>query len=226
MRNSRSRARSGNDRWSRTYRSQSRTGGPHDCFDGPDERLPGLPLLAQDAAPLRREPVEASAPLTRFLNPAALDPAAVLEAEQRGVERWEGKRQLPARAGLDQLADLVSVARTSLEQRQDEHFAAALFQLRAEHVISLPICSEAYYNAPHPRAATAFGQVQFPEWRGARIAGGTRHLSAAVPARSGSQAGSVQPGGEMAFEGERSAGGRCTHDRLESRRRQRLALRR
>src|SRR3954471_16955735 len=98
MRNSRSRARSGNDRWSRTYCSQSRIGGPHHCFYGADECFPGLPLLAQYAAPLGREPVEAPAPLTRLLNPAALDPAAVLEAEQRGVERREGKRQLPARA--------------------------------------------------------------------------------------------------------------------------------
>src|ERR671924_659805 len=115
--------------------------GSHDCPYGPDEGFPGLPLLGQYAASRGREPIEASSPLACLLDPAAFDPAAVLEAEQRGVERGKSERQLAARARLNQLANLISVAGTTLEQRQDEHLDAALFQFRAEHVLSLPICS-------------------------------------------------------------------------------------
>src|ERR687898_1542888 len=105
MRDSRARARSRSTRWLRTYCSQSRMGGPHDSLDGADEGLPGLALFGQHAASLWREPVEAPSPLTCLLDPAALDPAAVLETQQRGIERRKGERQLPARPRLDQLAD-------------------------------------------------------------------------------------------------------------------------
>src|SRR5437867_9227316 len=133
IRDSRSRARSGNDRCVRTYCSQSRTGTPHHRFHSGDERLPRLALLHQDAPSFWHEPVETSPPLAWLLDPAALDPAAVLEAEQCGVERGEGEGQLPARARLNQFPDLVAMAGTGLEQRQDEHLAAALLELGAEH---------------------------------------------------------------------------------------------
>src|SRR6476661_3803165 len=94
----------------------SRGLGFHDCFHGGDERLPRLALLRQHAASLWHEPVETSPALTWLLDPAAFDPAAVLEAQQRGVERGEGERQPPSRARLDQLADLVAMPGTSLEQ--------------------------------------------------------------------------------------------------------------
>src|SRR5918912_1780781 len=101
-------------------------GGPHHRLDRADERRPGLPLLGQLAASCRREPVETAPPLARLLDPAALDPAAVFETEQRGVERGEREGQPAARARLDQLADLVPVPRTGFEQRLDEHLDAAI----------------------------------------------------------------------------------------------------
>ena len=57
--------------------------GPHHPFHGFDERVPSLALLDQYAASLRREPIEASPPLAGLLDPAALDPAAALEAKRQ-----------------------------------------------------------------------------------------------------------------------------------------------
>src|SRR5215471_8933243 len=54
--------------------------------EGGDETAPVGPLLRQDAAPGFRDAVMATAPLAGLFNPAPLDPAAVLEAVQRGVE--------------------------------------------------------------------------------------------------------------------------------------------
>src|SRR5262249_41922710 len=135
---SRSRVKPGNDRCALTNRSQSRTRGSHHRLHGVDEGLPGLTLLGQLPASLRREPVEASTPLARLLDPAALDPAAVLETEERGVERRQGERQPAARAGLDELADFVPMAGPGLEQRQDEHLGAAFLQFCAEHCAKAP----------------------------------------------------------------------------------------
>src|SRR4029450_7595866 len=133
-------ARPGNDRCVRTYCSQSRTRGSHHRFHGVDEGLPGLALLGQLPASLRCEPVEASPPFSRLLDPPALDPAAVFEPKERRVEGGEGEGQPSARARLDQLADLIAMAGTSLQQRQDEHLAAAFLQFRAEHMVRLTIC--------------------------------------------------------------------------------------
>ena len=59
----------------------------HDAVDGGDVRLPGLLLLGEDAPTLGCQTVEAAFALTGLLDPAAFDPAAVLEPEERGVER-------------------------------------------------------------------------------------------------------------------------------------------
>src|SRR4030095_1280968 len=62
--------------------------------------------------------------------------------------------QLSPRASLDQLADFIPVTRTSLEQREDQHLAAAFLQFRAEHMLSLAICSVPYYAGGRGTAAT------------------------------------------------------------------------
>src|SRR5262245_16305207 len=50
------------------------------------ERLPGLSLLGEHAPSRGRDPVEATAALVGLLDPGALDPAALLQAIQEGVE--------------------------------------------------------------------------------------------------------------------------------------------
>ena len=99
-------------------RPQSRMRGSHDRSYRADERFPGLALLGQYAAPRWREPVEASSPLAWLLDPAALDPAAVLQTEQRGVERGEGERVSLSAPESARRFDTcpVPVTGTSLEQ--------------------------------------------------------------------------------------------------------------
>src|ERR1019366_1041850 len=56
-----------------------------DASDGLDEGLPALPLGSQDFAPLGGQPVITAAALDAFLDPPALDPAALFEAIQQRV---------------------------------------------------------------------------------------------------------------------------------------------
>src|SRR5215203_2422528 len=134
MRASRSGTRSGSESRDRTNAVQSRTGDPHDVVDRVDVGLPGGALAGEDVTPLRGQPVEAAFALTGFLHPSTFDQSAVLEPEQGGVERRQGKGQASARTGLDQLPDLISVARPIFDQRQDQHLGAALLQFRTEHM--------------------------------------------------------------------------------------------
>src|SRR5262245_38742355 len=77
-----------------------------------DECLPGLALADEDAAALGGEAVEAAPPLAGLLDPAAAQPAALLEAVEQGVERCDVELEPPVRPRLDQLADLVAMPRT------------------------------------------------------------------------------------------------------------------
>src|SRR5574339_259019 len=77
-----------------------------------DKRLPGIALTGEDAPPLGGQAVEPAPAFASLLDPAAAQPAALLEAVEQRVERRDVKFQPPVRAGLDQLADLVAVART------------------------------------------------------------------------------------------------------------------
>src|SRR5262245_7469253 len=67
-----------------------------------DERFPGLALAGEDAPALGREAVEAAPPLAGLLDPAAAQPAALLEAVEQGVERRDVELQPPVRPRLDQ----------------------------------------------------------------------------------------------------------------------------
>src|SRR5262245_55852604 len=74
-----------------------------------DEPPPVGALLGEHAPPGLGDPIVAAPPLAGLLDPASLDPAAILEPVQRGVERREREPAAPARARLDELRDLVPV---------------------------------------------------------------------------------------------------------------------
>src|SRR5688572_22615943 len=135
MRASRSGARSGSARRSRTNACQSRigVGGAHDGVDRLDVRLPRLALPREHTAAFRREAIEAALALAGFLDPSPFDPAAVLETEKRGIESRQREGEAAAGAGFDELADLVAMARAGFDERQHQHLGAALLQLRTEH---------------------------------------------------------------------------------------------
>src|SRR5688572_24550101 len=134
MRASRSGTSWGSERWFRTKAAQSRIAGLHHRVDRRNVVLPCLALPGEHASSFRGEAVEASLPLAGLLDPSPLDPAAVFEAQQRGVERGEREGQAAARARFDQLADFVAVPRPRVDQRQDQHLGAAFFEFRTEHL--------------------------------------------------------------------------------------------
>src|SRR5262245_41582672 len=100
--------------------------------DGLDKCLPGLPLLGQDTAPVGRHSVEPAAAFVGLLHPGALDPAALLQPVEQGVEGIDMKFQMAARPCLDQLAEVIAVSGTRVEQREDEQFGGPAFQLAVE----------------------------------------------------------------------------------------------
>src|SRR6188768_605462 len=121
------------DRWARSSRSQvclrgsGGVGGRRLCMlvsgdtaDGIDEGVPGLALAGEHLAALGRHLIEAPAPFAGFLDPGALNPAALFEAIEQRIERINVEDELAARARLDQLAELVAVAGPGFEKRKDE----------------------------------------------------------------------------------------------------------
>src|SRR5688572_6806027 len=129
---SRSGARRSDARRVRTSRDQSGTFPSRDGSNGFDEGSPGLPLLRQHPSPFGRDPVEAPAAFGRLFDPAALDPATLLEAIEQGIQGIDVERQLPTRPYVDQLAQLVAVPGPRLEQRQDEQLRGPALQLAVE----------------------------------------------------------------------------------------------
>src|SRR4051812_13503855 len=80
-----------------------------------DERVPAGSPFGQDAASRRGDAVVPLAPLSRLFDPAAVDQAAPFHPVEQRVERGRVKGQDAVRPGLDQLRDLVAVARALLE---------------------------------------------------------------------------------------------------------------
>src|SRR5262249_31320238 len=104
-----------------------------DAVDRRDELAPGAALRFEHAGAGGRQPVVAPAALPRLLDPAALNPAAFLEAIEQRVERRDAGLEHAARAELDELAEVVAMARLVLDERQDQQFGAALLQFPVEH---------------------------------------------------------------------------------------------
>src|SRR5262245_30493663 len=104
-------------------------GSGDDAVDGVDEIAPGASLRGEHARTRGRQLVEPPPPLTRLLDPAALNPAALFQSIQKGVQRRRAEREDAARARFDQLAQLVAVAGARLDERKNQQFRAPLLQL-------------------------------------------------------------------------------------------------
>jgi hypothetical protein len=74
------------------------------------------------------ESVITPAPLAGFFDPATADPSAAFQAIQEGIERTDIEMEDTARPQLDQLADLIAMARSIFEERQDKELSAPFFQ--------------------------------------------------------------------------------------------------
>src|SRR5262249_1213903 len=96
--------------------------------DQREELAPFLPLRGEDVAPLGGETVVAPAPLPGLLDRAALNPLALLELVERGVERGEVEGEQAARSLLDQLRQFVAVTGAVVEKREDQQLGGALLR--------------------------------------------------------------------------------------------------
>src|SRR5688572_5533175 len=105
---------------------------PRDEPDRLDEALPRLALARERAPPVGGERVEAAPPLPRLLDPAPLQPATLLEAVEQWVQRGDVELEQPLRPRLDELADLVTVTRTVLDDREDDQLRGAFLELAVE----------------------------------------------------------------------------------------------
>jgi hypothetical protein len=109
--------------------------GPHDSVDGGDKLLPGSALGLQEFPPGGRQPVTPAAAFAVFLQPAAGDQATVLQPEQDGVQRPDAEADLSVGTFLNQLADVVSMARPAFEQSQNQQLGTALFRSRLKDML-------------------------------------------------------------------------------------------
>src|SRR5688572_2477455 len=100
-----------------------------DAMDTGHELRPRAALLLQHLLALGGHPVVAPAALPCLLDPAALNPAAMLESIEQRIERRRLEPHGAARTRLDQLRQLVPVQRAPREQREDEELGAPLLQL-------------------------------------------------------------------------------------------------
>src|SRR5947207_13170143 len=89
---------------------------PSDAIERRKEIGPGLPLFVENLAPGGCHFVVAPPALSRFLNPASLNPPARLEPVEHRIERCDVKLEHGFGTLLDQLRDLVVVARPVINQ--------------------------------------------------------------------------------------------------------------
>src|ERR1035438_7774003 len=103
-----------------------------DAIDRVHKFGPRAALLLEDCLALRRELVISASPLTGLFHPAARDEAALFQPVEQRIKRGDIELEHAIRSLFDLLADLVPVARTVLDQGQNEEFCAAFFQLTVE----------------------------------------------------------------------------------------------
>src|SRR5262245_7730059 len=104
---------------------QSRMASLRDAVDGGDEAAPALALVGEDAAAFAGQAVVAAAALAFLFHPLPGDPAAALEPVEQGIERRDLEPHGALRALLDHLADLVAVAGSRFDEREDDELGAA-----------------------------------------------------------------------------------------------------
>src|SRR5512146_3506449 len=102
----------------------------HSCnaLHGSDKLQPCVALLCKHLAAGGGELVIAAAALPALLHPAALDPAALLQPVKQRIKRGDVETNGPAGLVLNELADLIAVARPRLQQGEDQQLGATLFQ--------------------------------------------------------------------------------------------------
>src|SRR6266571_7737197 len=102
--------------------------GSGDPVDRPDEVPPFVTLRGKHLPAVGGQPVVASPPLSGFLDPAAIDPAALLQPVEEGIERGDVEAQRALGARLDEFVDFVAVPVSFLDQGENQQLGTALLQ--------------------------------------------------------------------------------------------------
>src|SRR5947209_6764019 len=117
--------------------------------DRVDELPPVIALRGEDALALGRQTIEAPPAFAGLLDPLARNPSPFLEPVEQRIERRDLEFQASAGALLDQLADLVAVARARVHEREDQELGAAFLQFALEHPRDM-FHSDIFYSGCQP----------------------------------------------------------------------------
>src|SRR6187397_39027 len=97
-----------------------------DEVDGLHERAPQAPLVREHFFAGRSQAIEPPATFASLFRPATRNPSALFEAVQEWIERGRVERDRAARTLFDALRNVIPMARTGLDGRQDQQLSAAL----------------------------------------------------------------------------------------------------
>src|SRR6185503_1034545 len=95
---------------------------PRNPADGGNKIFPALPLGAKYFSPFWSQGVIAPPSLLSLLHPVPFDPTPLLQPVKQGVQGCDVKPQGAIGSELNQLGDVISVARPALKQRQHQKF--------------------------------------------------------------------------------------------------------
>jgi len=109
---------------------------------GMNERFPSFTLSGEHFTAFRRNAIEPSVATPTPLDPSPFDPSASFEPVQQRVHGGSLEAQCPLRSRLDQLTQVVSVARLAFHQRKNQQLGAAFLQFAVEHARQLILHSD------------------------------------------------------------------------------------
>src|SRR5690348_313716 len=106
---------------------------PGNTVDGLHELAPTVALRLQDLFAFSSKPVITASSLPRLFDPASLDPTALLKAIKQRIKRSNIEAQPATRTLFDERADVITMTRLRLEQRQNQQLRTPLLQLPIQH---------------------------------------------------------------------------------------------
>src|SRR5574338_1341215 len=101
---------------------------PGDAADRFDELAPAIPLCGEHLLSFRSQTGVAPASLSCLLDPSPLNPSALFESIQQGIERCDIELERPTGSSLDEGPDVVPMPWLVLEEREYEQIRAPLLQ--------------------------------------------------------------------------------------------------
>ena len=119
----------------RTSAFQLRMSGLRDTVHRRDEPLPSRSLACEHPSSGGGDAVIASPPLTGLFDPAARDPATLLESIEQRIQRRDPESDRSLGLLLDDLADFVSMTRAMFDERQNQQLGTAFLQLAIENPV-------------------------------------------------------------------------------------------